>query len=186
MHSVWRIWCSRMTDKGLKVSYHLVYPWLVFPCNTTMLREEVTLMSDMEQFQYHTKNGDLKSFIDPAVYTNNRQFHLCRLCHISQDHCCNCCHHSNCQWSNRKHWCVFACVCVSVSVSVSVSVFGSVSVCLVRKPDFSARIRKLSANVENFPQTGSGQERTHWDPAEASIISCHAQACPCASFLTAA
>ena len=28
----------------------------------------------------------------------------------------------------------------------------------VRKPDFSARIRKLSANVENFPQTGPGQK----------------------------
>ena len=58
---------SRMTDKGLKVSYHLVYPWLVFPCNTTMLRDEVTSMSDLVQFQYRTKNGDLKSFIDPVV-----------------------------------------------------------------------------------------------------------------------
>ncbi len=28
---------SRMTDEGWKVSYHVVYPWLVFPCNTTML-----------------------------------------------------------------------------------------------------------------------------------------------------
>ncbi len=75
---------SRMTDKGLKVSYHLVYPWLVFPCNTTMLRDEVTSMSEMEQFQYRTKNGDLKSFIDPAVYTNNRQFRLL-LCHKLSD-----------------------------------------------------------------------------------------------------
>ena len=56
----------------------------------------------------------------------------------------------------------------------------------VAKQEFSAKRRKLSANVEIFPQTGSGQERTLWDPAEASIISCHAQACPCASFLTAA
>ena len=36
------------------------------------------------------------------------------------------------------------------------------------KPDFSAKRRKVSANVEIFPQTGSGQERTLWDPAEAT------------------
>ena len=41
-------------------------------------------MSEMEQFQYRTKNGDLKSFIDPAVYTNNRQFRLL-LCHKLSD-----------------------------------------------------------------------------------------------------
>ncbi len=75
---------SRMTDKGLKVSYHLVYPWFVFPCNTTMLRDEVTSMSAMGQFQYRTKNGDMKSFIDPAVYTNNRQFRLL-MCHKLSD-----------------------------------------------------------------------------------------------------
>jgi hypothetical protein len=73
-----------MTDKGLKVSYHLVYPWFVFPCNTTMLRDEVTSMSAMGQFQYRTKNGDMKSFIDPAVYTNNRQFRLL-MCHKLSD-----------------------------------------------------------------------------------------------------
>ena len=26
---------SRMTEAGWKVSYHVIYPWLVFPCNTT-------------------------------------------------------------------------------------------------------------------------------------------------------
>jgi hypothetical protein len=25
---------SRMTSDGLKISYHVIYPWLVFPCNT--------------------------------------------------------------------------------------------------------------------------------------------------------
>jgi hypothetical protein len=35
----------RMTNRGLKVCYHLVYPWLFFQCNTTMLRDEVTSMS---------------------------------------------------------------------------------------------------------------------------------------------
>ncbi len=75
---------SRMTDKGWKVSYHLVYPWLVFPCNTTLLRDEVASMSDMKQFQYSTKDGAVKSFIDPGVYTNNRQFRLL-LCHKLSD-----------------------------------------------------------------------------------------------------
>ena len=56
----------------------------------------------------------------------------------------------------------------------------------VAKLEFSARLRKLSANVENFPQTSPGQKPTLWDPAEASIITCHDQASPCASFLPAA
>ena len=54
-----------------------------------MLREEVTSMSEMEPFQYRTKNGDLKSFIDPAVYTNNRQFRLL-LCHFQTVRELNC------------------------------------------------------------------------------------------------
>jgi hypothetical protein len=49
-----------------------------------MLRDEVTSMSAMGQFQYCTKNGDMKSFIDPAVYTNNRQFRLL-MCHKLSD-----------------------------------------------------------------------------------------------------
>jgi hypothetical protein len=55
---------SRMTDKGLKISYHIIYPWLVFPCNTTTLRDEVGSMSEMPQFHYSLASGERKSFID--------------------------------------------------------------------------------------------------------------------------
>ena len=67
---------SRMTGDGLKISYHIIFPWLVFPCNTTMLHDEVGSMSEMPQFQYNTARGERKSFIDPGVYTSNRQFRL--------------------------------------------------------------------------------------------------------------
>ena len=67
---------SRLTDDGLKISYHVIFPWLVFPCNTTMLRDVVGSMSEMPQFQYTTTKGDQKPFIDSAVYTRNRQFRL--------------------------------------------------------------------------------------------------------------
>ena len=67
---------SRMTGTGWKVSYHIIYPWLVFPSNTTTLHNEVGAMSEMPQFQYKTVDGESKSFIDPGVYTSNRQFRL--------------------------------------------------------------------------------------------------------------
>ena len=40
----------------------------------------------------------------------------------------------------------------------------------VGKPEFSARIRKLSANVENFPLTQPGSNRAFWIAAEAFIM----------------
>ena len=49
---------SRMTNGGLKTSYHVIFPWLVFPCNTTMLHDEVGLMSEMPEFHYHTASGE--------------------------------------------------------------------------------------------------------------------------------
>lgn len=67
---------SRMTDEGWKVSYHVVYPWLVFPCNTTTLKNEAVLLSARPEFQYSDKTNMQKPFVDPAVYTNNRQFRL--------------------------------------------------------------------------------------------------------------
>ena len=67
---------SRMTDEGWKVSYHVIYPWLVFPCNTTTLRHEVGELSTHPDFQYLCKSGVQKPFVDPAVYINNRQFQL--------------------------------------------------------------------------------------------------------------
>ena len=57
---------SRMTGDGLKISYHIIFPWLVFPCNTTMLHDVVGSMSEMPQFQYRAVNGDRKPFIDPG------------------------------------------------------------------------------------------------------------------------
>ena len=67
---------SRMTEAAWKVSYHVIFPWLVFPCNTTFLKHEATTLSAHPLLQYKTKNGALKSFVDPAVYTRNRQFRL--------------------------------------------------------------------------------------------------------------
>ena len=73
-----------MTGEGLKVSYHVIFPWLIFPCNTTMLHDEIGLMSELPQFHYSTAGGQQKSFIDPGVYTSNRQFRLL-LCHKLSD-----------------------------------------------------------------------------------------------------
>ena len=80
---------SRMTSAGLKISYHVIYPFLVFPSNTTMLHDEVGSMSVVPHFQYRSsKTGELKSFIDPGVYTNNRQFRLllCLLLIVTGSH----------------------------------------------------------------------------------------------------
>jgi hypothetical protein len=74
---------SRTSGDGLKVSYHIIYPWLVFPCNNSMLRDEIRAMSAMPAFQYRTKNGTQKPFIDPGVYTRNRQFRLLLNCKLS-------------------------------------------------------------------------------------------------------
>jgi hypothetical protein len=60
---------SRVTDKRLKISYHIIYPWLIFPCNTSALHDEVGLMSEMSQFHYKMANEATKPFIDPEVYT---------------------------------------------------------------------------------------------------------------------
>ena len=64
---------SRHTEKGWKVSYHVIYPWLTFPCNTTSLKEEATKLGLDPRFQYPGPDG-LHRFLDIAVYTRNRQF----------------------------------------------------------------------------------------------------------------
>ncbi len=46
----------------------------MFQCNTAMLRHEVGELSAHLDFQYLGKDGVQKPFVDPAVYTNNRQF----------------------------------------------------------------------------------------------------------------
>ena len=67
---------SRPANGGWKVSYHLVYPWLTFPCNNTVLKDEVTALSDLPQFKYTLPDGTVKRFIDPSVYSRNRQFRM--------------------------------------------------------------------------------------------------------------
>jgi hypothetical protein len=74
---------SRATDQGWKVSYHVIYPWLTFPCNNTTLRDEVTRLSEDPCLQYKGPSG-VQRFIDPAVYTRNRQFRL-PLCYKLSD-----------------------------------------------------------------------------------------------------
>ena len=60
---------SRESKGGLKVSYHVIFPWFVFPCNDTTLRTTVSELSLMPEFQYQTRDGTTKPFIDPGVYT---------------------------------------------------------------------------------------------------------------------
>jgi hypothetical protein len=67
---------SRTTDQGCKVSYHVIYPWLTFPCNNTTLCDEVSRLSEDPCLQYNGPSG-VQRFIDPAVYTRNRQFRFC-------------------------------------------------------------------------------------------------------------
>ena len=67
---------SRNAGNGLKISYHILFPWLVFQCNNGALREVIVTMRSIPGFQYRTKTGALKPFIDPGVYTRNRQFRL--------------------------------------------------------------------------------------------------------------
>ena len=78
---------SRQTRRGWKVSYHLVYPWLTFPCNNTVLKEEVTAISNQPQFQYSTENGTMRSFVDSAVYSRNRQIRLPLSYKLSDETC---------------------------------------------------------------------------------------------------
>ena len=78
---------SRSTSKGWKVSYHVVYPWLTFPGNTTTLKEAATALSDLPQLQYRALNGTIRRFIDPAVYSRNRQFRLPMSWKLSDETC---------------------------------------------------------------------------------------------------
>ncbi len=74
---------SRLTKDGWKVSYHLVYPWMTFPCNNSALKAEVEALAMLPQFQYITKDGSRKGFIDSSVYSRNRQFRLALSCKLS-------------------------------------------------------------------------------------------------------
>ena len=67
---------SRLTPEGWKISYHLVYPWLTFSCNNGTLKEEVTALSNLPQFQDTLPDGSAKRFIDSSVYSRHRQFRM--------------------------------------------------------------------------------------------------------------
>jgi len=67
---------SRQTSKGWKASYHLVYPFLTFPCNNTMLKEEVTALSNLSQLQIRMTDGTMHCFVDTAVYSRNQLFRM--------------------------------------------------------------------------------------------------------------
>ena len=67
---------SRMTDKGWKVSFHLVYPYLTFPCNNTLLKDAATALSNLSSLCFCDGDGTTCRFVDTAVYTRNRQFRL--------------------------------------------------------------------------------------------------------------
>jgi hypothetical protein len=41
-----------------------------------MLHDEVGTMSEMPRFHYSTADGGREPFIDPGVYTSNRQFRM--------------------------------------------------------------------------------------------------------------
>ena len=60
---------SHQTNKGLKVSYHLVYQLLTFPCNYTVLKTEATALSNLPHLQILLADGTSHhfKFVDTAV-----------------------------------------------------------------------------------------------------------------------
>ena len=51
---------SRSTPKGWKVSYHVVFPWVVFPNNNTSLKQIVQMLSEEPALHYLTSSGERK------------------------------------------------------------------------------------------------------------------------------
>ena len=58
------------------MSYHLVYPFLTFPCNNTILKDEVSALSNLSQLQIPLADGTRHRFVDTAVYSRNQLFRL--------------------------------------------------------------------------------------------------------------
>ena len=63
---------SRLAGKEWKVSYHVIFPWLVFPRNDTTLKDVVRQLSESPQLQYSTRDNEQKSFPDRLVYSLRR------------------------------------------------------------------------------------------------------------------
>jgi len=64
---------SRRTSAGdWKVSFHVVFPWLEFPCNHSLLQDLANDLSGRDDLQ----SPDGRPFVDRSVYSRNRQFRL--------------------------------------------------------------------------------------------------------------
>ena len=63
---------SRMTDKGLKVSFHVIFPQIVFPCNNADLKAIASALSSSPDLRYQDQQGIERSFVDGGVYSRNR------------------------------------------------------------------------------------------------------------------
>ena len=51
---------SRLAGKDWKVSFHVIFPWLVFPRNDTTLKEVARQLSESPHLQYITQdNGEI-------------------------------------------------------------------------------------------------------------------------------
>ena len=58
---------SQLTTEVWKISYHRMC--LTFSSNNGTLKEEVTALSNLPQFQYTLPDGSAKQSIDPSVYS---------------------------------------------------------------------------------------------------------------------
>jgi hypothetical protein len=58
------------------VSYHLVYPLLTFPCKNSILKDEVSALSNLSQLQIPLADGTRHRFVDTAVYSRKQLFRL--------------------------------------------------------------------------------------------------------------
>ena len=65
---------SRTTAAGIKVSYHIIFPWITFVRNDGALQDLVRELSTHPGLQYVSRSGERKIFVDDQVYTRNRQF----------------------------------------------------------------------------------------------------------------
>jgi len=74
---------SRTTREGLKVSYHVIFPWLSFSCNEGDLRHLVKALGRLESLQYSTKQGESVPFLECGVYSRNRVFRMALSCKLS-------------------------------------------------------------------------------------------------------
>ena len=78
---------SRQTNKGWRVTYHLVYPLLTFPCNNIVLKADVTALSNLPHLPILLADGTSHHFVDTADYSRNQLFRLQLNFKLSDDTC---------------------------------------------------------------------------------------------------